>query len=550
MNDKNKQTLQKLRGGYYTPIEIAEFLTTWAIEPDRYQKILEPSAGDGVFIESLKGIDGNIDVTAVEILEEEASKIVRKTEDFPNFKVENIDFYDFYEEFRSQKLKGETEGYDVVLGNPPYIRYQYLTKEQRDFQSDILENNGVRSNKLINAWMAFTIASVEMVKEEGKIAFILPTDLLQVSYAKQLRDFLFNSLSSLTIITFDELVFEGIQQDVVLLLGEKNILDLQRSRTHNLRIINLENSSGLNNDIFNVPFDQYTSYGSEKWTKFYLSREERIFYELDFPKFMKSFNEFAKGEIGVTTGNNNFFVVNNSIVQSYDLQEYARPLLGRSIEVNGVFYEQKDLEKNISANQKVWMLDFNGKELSRNAQNYIDYGIENGENNGYKLSLRKRWFDIPSIWVPDAFMLRRIGEFPRIVKNEIQATSTDTFHRIKFREGINISKFLFLMYSSPTLLTFELEGRIFGGGALEILPGDLINVKIPIVDDLLNYDQLLKELDDKLRGNIPIVEISSWVNEQIRQHTTFSENQLDNTFLMWRKLNEKRIAKGKNKTIS
>jgi len=57
-------------------------------------------------------------------------------------------------------------------------------------------------------------------------------------------------------------------------------------------------------------------------------------------------------------------------------------------------------------------------------------------------------------------------------------------------------------------------------------------------------------LDDKLRRNIPIVEISSWVNEQIRQHTAFSENQLDNTFLMWRKLNEKRIAKGKNKTIS
>lgn len=53
---------------------------------------------------------------------------------------------------------------------------------------------------------------------DGKIGFVLPTDLLQVSYAKQLREYLFQMLSSLTVITFDELVFENIQQDVVLVL--------------------------------------------------------------------------------------------------------------------------------------------------------------------------------------------------------------------------------------------------------------------------------------------------------------------------------------------
>lgn len=548
MNDKSKQTSQKLRGGYYTPIEIAEFLTAWAIEPDEFQTVLEPSAGDGVFIEILKQLNTNIEVTAVEILEEEASKISEKIEGVSNFSVENLDFYDFYEEFRSKKLNGETEGYDVVLGNPPYIRYQYLTKEQRDFQSDILENNGVKPNKLINAWMAFTIAAVEMVKEQGKIAFILPTDLLQVSYAKQLRDFLFDSLSSLTVVTFDDLIFDEIQQDVVLLLGEKGTSALTKERIHNLRVINLKDSKDLTDDVFNVPFDQYKSYSSEKWTKFYLSRDERDFYEHELPNHMKSFNDFAKGEIGVTTGNNNFFVVNDSIIKDYKLRKYARPLLGRSVEVKGVFYEENDLESNIVAGQKVWMLDFNGKKLSSNAQKYVDYGVQNDENTGYKLSLRKRWYDIPSIWIPDAFLLRRIGEFPRIVKNEIQATSTDTFHRIKFHENVNTSKFLFLMYSSPTLLTFELEGRVFGGGALEILPGDLVNVKLPVVDDLLDYDQLIQELDDKFRNGISIISISSWVNEQIKNHTTFSNAQLDNTFLMWQNLNKRRTGKGKLKT--
>ncbi|EAD9533460.1 hypothetical protein AF088_14470, partial [Listeria monocytogenes] len=540
MNDKSKQTTQKLRGGYYTPIKIADFLTSWVTSDKSIKNILEPSAGDGIFIDTLKSFEHDIKVTAIEILEEEADKIIAKTKGFSDFEIIHADFYDFYEDFRDKKLNGEINEYDAILGNPPYIRYQYLTEEQRDFQSDILENNGIKPNKLINAWMAFTVASIEMIKRGGKIGFVLPTDLLQVSYAKQLRDYLFDSLSSLTVITFDGLVFENIQQDVVLILGEKGHVKSNENLTHNLRVINLKDVEGLKEDILEVPFDQYTSYSSDKWTKFYLSRSERNFYEEEFSNHMEGFNDFAKGEIGVTTGNNEFFVVNDQLVNDYKLKKYARPLLGRSVEVKGVFYRNEDLETNIVAGQKVWMLDFNGQRLSNTAKKYIDYGVQNKENEGYKLSLRKRWYDIPSIWVPDAFLLRRIGSFPRIVKNEIQATSTDTFHRIKFHEKVNVSKFLFLMYSTPTLLSFELEGRLFGGGALEILPGDLKNVKLPIVDDKLDYDTLVQELDEKFRSGEVITEISQWVNSKIKDHSSLSNEQIDLTFSMWQNLNKRR----------
>lgn len=39
----------KLRGGYYTPREISEFITNWAIS-DTSESVLEPSCGDGSFI--------------------------------------------------------------------------------------------------------------------------------------------------------------------------------------------------------------------------------------------------------------------------------------------------------------------------------------------------------------------------------------------------------------------------------------------------------------------------------------------------------------------
>ena len=538
MNEKSKQTSQKLRGGYYTPHKLAMFLSDWVIQDGDVFSILEPSAGDGSFINCLINIRKKLNVTAIEIIEEESNKILSKTKANDNFEVINTDFYNFYESYISES----SVKYDAVLGNPPYIRYQYLSEDQREFQSKILKKNNIKPNKLINSWVAFTVASIEMLSDGGKIAFILPTDLLQVSYAKQLRQFLFENLSYLTIMTFDELIFNDIQQDVIVLLGIKKERKLNKYIDHNLRVINLKNIDCLNSDLYNIPFKKYTQYDADKWTKFYLTNKQRNFYEDDFMESTDGFNKYATGEVGVTTGNNDFFVITDKIAKSYFIKDYTRPVLGRSVEVRGVFYTQEDLLLNMKSNQKVWMLDFNGKKLNRKAQKYIKYGEENEDNIGYKLSLRTRWYDIPSIWVPDAFLLRRIGEFPRIIKNEIGATSTDTFHRIKFNPKINIPKFLFLMYSSPTLLSFELEGRVFGGGALEILPGDLKNIRIPKVNNSLNFHALLEELDEKLRKGKSITDIVLWVDETIKKASIFSNKQLSDTFTMWKALNKKRMG--------
>ena len=55
---------QKLRGGYYTPELIAKFLCEWGIS-NLTERVLEPSCGDGNFIEAAilrfneLGISGN-----------------------------------------------------------------------------------------------------------------------------------------------------------------------------------------------------------------------------------------------------------------------------------------------------------------------------------------------------------------------------------------------------------------------------------------------------------------------------------------------------------
>ena len=50
----SEATSEKLRGGFYTPEPIAEFVLRWGINGSSDFDILEPSCGDGVFLEQLQ----------------------------------------------------------------------------------------------------------------------------------------------------------------------------------------------------------------------------------------------------------------------------------------------------------------------------------------------------------------------------------------------------------------------------------------------------------------------------------------------------------------
>ena len=105
---------EKLRGGFYTPEPIAAFILKWGINGSSDYDILEPSCGDGVFLEQLKKKDFSFQsVTAIEFDTIEANKANQI--DIANKKVINQDFH-LYCNTTSQK-------FDLVVGNPPYIRY-------------------------------------------------------------------------------------------------------------------------------------------------------------------------------------------------------------------------------------------------------------------------------------------------------------------------------------------------------------------------------------------------------------------------------------------
>ena len=201
MKLKENSSEQKLRGAYYTPLNLAESMVKLCVDSD-VDSILEPSCGDGVFLDALKEeklLTKVRHITAIEIEKAEAEKVSKNYRMYANVNVSERDFFEFYNEALSKR-----EQYDLIVGNPPYIRYQYLSDKQRELQADILESHGMKANKLINAWVAFLVANVQLLSAHGKIAFVIPAEILQVAYAEELRLFLANNLSSITLVTFEK----------------------------------------------------------------------------------------------------------------------------------------------------------------------------------------------------------------------------------------------------------------------------------------------------------------------------------------------------------
>ena len=204
---------EKYRGGYYTPPRVADFLASWAIQT-RSATILEPSAGDGGLVSAAaKYLKSLAQVTAVELLPEEAAKIQIRTGGEPT--VHSGDFFKWF--LREQPFAT----FDAVVGNPPFIRYQNFPEEHRQPAFSLMRNEGLHPTRLTNAWLPFVVASTLALKPGGRLALVLPAELLQVNYAAELRSYLARRFNHLTLITFRSLMFDGIQQETVLLLGER-----------------------------------------------------------------------------------------------------------------------------------------------------------------------------------------------------------------------------------------------------------------------------------------------------------------------------------------
>jgi adenine-specific DNA methylase len=478
----------KLRGSYYTPpfLVRACFGRLAELAPARQNlKVLEPAAGDGAFLQHMPAdLPWAVDFRCIEATAAEAVKCaaalgraeLRGTVHCESF-------------FAWAKDCEET--FDAVVGNPPFVRYQYVSRSVRSDADRVLARRGQAFDRVANLWIPFVLASLARLRRAGAFALVLPAELFAIKSAGLVRQHLLTRFADLTLDLYPRENFPETLQDVIVVSGRAASPAPQR------RVTLVDHASGRT-------WQHRFPASHDSWTRFLLTARERgaLAWVAGRPYFGPLGRLAALG-VAIVTGANAYFTVDRATVDQYRLQPWARPLLPRTAECPGLVYTPQDHRRTAQAGKRAWLLDFaadrpDPREFLHPAR-YLKLGERLGLPTRFKCRIRAPWYHVPGAVAGQLMLPKRCHRFHRLLHNQAGVLTTDTIYRGAMKPAYRRRRYDLVagFHNSATLLSAEVEGRKYGGGVLELVPSEVARLAVP----LLPVGQHLRELDALSRTN-------------------------------------------------
>lgn len=156
------------RGQFFTVNDRVQKVMLDLIQTDKEGKMLEPSAGEGHLVVALENA-GYTDITSVEFDPE--LEALSKTKPIRG------SFFDF--------AASRDIDYSCIFGNPPYVAWKALEKEQTNNPNLVAVKKGY-SDKA-NLYYLFMDKCIDVLTADGEMIFIVPKEWLYTSSAAPLR---------------------------------------------------------------------------------------------------------------------------------------------------------------------------------------------------------------------------------------------------------------------------------------------------------------------------------------------------------------------------
>ena len=469
---------RKARGAFFTPPEVAEFIVEWAIR-DAHDRTFEPSCGEASFMlavaKRLRALGGRGrlpgQLHGVELHPPSAAS-ASDSLSVAGFSssIAIGDFFDF-------PFSG---GYDAVVGNPPFVRYQDFTGEARARAREAALAAGVPLSGLASSWAAFVVHSAELLKSGGRLGLVLPAELLSVNYAAPVRRYLMQRFGHVRLVLFDERVFPGVLEEVVLLLAEGD------GPTEQIEICQARNLDGLTN----LRALRWTPNPVDaKWTPALVPDDSFETYAslVQGGRFVE-LQGWGETGLGMVTGNNRYFTLTTA--QARELRIPERDLLPisppGSRHLRGLALSRAAWRSLADEGRRVYLFLPDRERPSAASRRYIAEGEERDVQAAYKCRVRSPWWRVPTVGIPDLFFTYMNHDTPRLVTNSARLSYLNSIHGVTLARPIRkLGRELLPVaaLNTATLLGAELVGRAYGGGLLKVEPkeADLLPVPSPAV---------------------------------------------------------------------
>ena len=340
------------------------------------------------------------------------------------------------------------------------------------------------------------------------MAWVLPSSFLYADYANEIRSIFPQIFKRTLVASLGERIFEseGTDEHTALLLCEGY---QQGPAAAGLELCFAESTSKLEADLQHWQ----AGHGAEstfvgKYCLSIMSPDMAAAYNsfARLPNVIR-FGDIASVRIGIVTGDNKYFVINQDVAKNHLLtQSSLRSIFAKFTMAPGLTLDETDINQARKSNARCLLVDTTRmRKSSRTLHRYLAIYPEDKKQGNKTFKKRGIWHQPQYEDIPDAFFPYMHHSGPRLVLNDSNITSTNTIHRVFFKEMPRYKKRL---VSISLLTTFsqvsaEIEGRCYGSGVLKHEPSEVkkISLHIPNNVEVRDTNEAFLQIDNLLRAN-------------------------------------------------
>jgi type I restriction-modification system DNA methylase subunit len=374
------------------------------------------------------------------------SLVSSNTDSFSNYYGKGeINAFNWEEEFSEVFESG---GFDKLIGNPPYLKISKLDDTQEKFLKE--EYNTLKSES--NTFAAFIERASNLLKEGGKLGFIVHKNMLNLKTHDKLREFMMDEFKIDEIVDMEEGVFDGVTAESIILILEKN----KKAKNYDIEIKKRHGG-------------KYETINDYKSTKVNSSRIR------DTPKYVISTN----------MDENRYKIVEKIREEGQELKNIAEASRGIETGNNSKYLfdnEKRNELKPIVRGRNVSKFKLDGNE-------YIDYDEENLNNPRN-----------PQIMKSAKILVQQNSESPIAYYDDDGVFALNSCTYIESEENQSLKSITGILNSKLMEFYFKATYTNFATITINILPNNLHPLPIKVSDSISDKVEAIqntkRELDN------------------------------------------------------
>ena len=464
---------RKALGAYYTAAPVVDFLVTWGLGLGG-GAVMDPSCGDGRFLVAAAR-QGATRLVGCD-LDPDALRTAKATLSDAGSWADwhQGDFFLLAPERRAP--------FDLVVGNPPFIRYQHFSGETRARALASALRVGARLSRLSASWAPFLLHAMQFLRPGGAMGMVVPAELAQTAYGTETLRALCAGFARVRLLTFRRNWFDGAQQETFLLLAED-----RGGATASAELVPLDRIEDLAGFALSAAgqdgFNLDTARGGRLGLAFVAPAARDLYLRLVERADVVELCSLGEVANGYVSGANDFFHCTAADGAQRGLpQEWLLPIARNSRSLVGLAFTQRDVAYAEARAVPHHLILPRDDDLFAADSVALEAFQRAGERAGiparYKCRTRKPWWRVPGLIRADVLLPYMIGSEPHASVNSANALYPNSLHGLRLANPMLAARVVLGLASSLSLLSMELVGRSYGGGILKLEPTEMQRVRL------------------------------------------------------------------------